>query len=64
MSGLKPQELLQKRDKKSKELNLGKKQLPDSKLIKLMSEHPGVIRRPIIIHKNKAHVGKIDTRKI
>ncbi|NIP62501.1 MAG: arsenate reductase [Nitrosopumilaceae archaeon] len=64
MSGLKPQELLRKRDKKFKELNLDKKQLLDSKLIKLMSEHPGLIRRPIIIHKDKAYVGKVDTRII
>lgn len=64
LSGLKPQELLRKRDKKFKELKLDEKSLPDSRLIKLMAKNPGLIRRPIIISKNKAHVGKVNPREI
>lgn len=64
MTGKKPSELLRKRDKMYKELDLENSKKTDSQIIKLMVKHPGLILRPIIISKNKAYVGKIDAAKI
>jgi len=64
MTGKKPFELLRKRDKIYKEMNLEKNKKTDSELIKLMVKNPGLILRPIIILKNKALVGKIDIKNI
>jgi len=63
LSGKKPREFLRKRDKKFKELDLENMNLPDSQLIKLMVKNPGLIQRPIIISKNRVHVGKLDLKK-
>ena len=64
MTGKKPLELLRKRDKMYKEMDLEKNEKTDSELIKLMVKNPGLILRPIIILKNKALVGKIDIKNI
>ena len=64
MTGKKPFELLRKRDKIYKEMNLEENKKTDLELIKLMVKHPGLILRPIIILKNKALVGKIDIKNI
>jgi len=64
MTGKKPSELLRKRDKVYKEMDLEKNEKTDLELIKLMVKHPGLILRPIIILKNKALVGKIDIKNI
>ena len=64
MTGKKPSELLRKRDKMYKELDLENNKKTDSQLIKLMVKYPGLILRPIIISKNKAYVGKVDASKI
>ncbi len=64
MTGKKPSELLRKRDKTYKEMDLEKNKKTDLELIKLMVKHPGLILRPIIIVKNKALVGKIDIKNI
>ncbi len=64
MTGKKPSELLRKRDKMFKELNLENNKKTDSQIIKLMVKHPGLILRPIVIIKNKAFVGKIDVKSL
>ena len=64
MTGKKPSELLRKRDKMYKELDLENSKKTDSQLIKLMVKYPGLILRPIIITKNKAYVGKIDVKSL
>ncbi|MBA4453712.1 MAG: arsenate reductase [Nitrosopumilaceae archaeon] len=64
MSGKKPTEFLRKRDKMYKELDLENNKKTDAQIIKLMIKYPGLILRPIIISKNKAYVGKVDTTKI
>lgn len=64
MTGKKPAELLRKRDKMYKELDLENKKKTDTQMIKLMVKYPGLILRPIIISKNKAYVGKIDAKNI
>ena len=64
MTGKKPKELLRKRDKTYKEMNLEQNEKTDSEIIKLMVKYPGLILRPIIILKNKAIVGKIEPKEI
>ncbi|MBC8252339.1 MAG: arsenate reductase [Nitrosopumilus sp.] len=64
MTGKKPIELLRKRDKMYKELDLENSKKSDSQIVKLMIKYPGLILRPIVITKNKAFIGKIDAKKI
>ena len=64
MTGKKPQEMLRKRDKMYKELDLENIKKTDIQIIKLMVKHPGLILRPIVITKNKAHVGKLDGKDL
>jgi len=64
MTGKRPIELLRKRDKMYKELDLENKKKTDIQLVKLMVKYPGLILRPIIITKNKAFVGKIDAKNL
>jgi len=64
MTGKRPIELLRKRDKMYKELDLENKKKTDIQLVKLMIKYPGLILRPIIITKNKAFVGKIDVKNL
>ena len=59
-----PSELLRKRDKMFKELNLENNQKTDAQIIKLMVKYPGLILRPIVITKNKAFIGKIDLKNL
>ncbi len=64
IAGKKPSELLRKRDKMYKELDLDNNKKTDDQLIKLMIKYPGLILRPIVIVKNKAFVGKIDVKSL
>ncbi len=64
ISGLSPIEFLRKRDKMYKELNLDNTKYSENGIIKLMIKYPGLIKRPIIIKKNKAQIGKIDIKKL
>ena len=64
MTDKKPFELLRKRDKMYKELELENNKKTDGQIIKLMVKYPGLILRPIIITKNKAIVGKVDLKNI
>ncbi len=64
MTGKKPVELLRKRDKMYKELDLENNKKTDGQLIKLMVKYPGLMLRPIVIIKNKAYVGKINAKNL
>ena len=64
MTGKKPLELLRKRDKMYKELDFESNKKTDNQIIKLMIKYPGLILRPIVIVKNKAHVGKINVKDL
>ena len=64
LSGLSPTEFLRKRDKMYKELDLESNKHSDKDLIAFMVKFPGLIKRPIIIKKNKVHVGKIDAKNL
>ena len=61
ISKQKPSECLRKRDKMYKQLELDKKKKTEKEIIKLMSKNPGLILRPIVIFKNHAYFGKINT---
>jgi arsenate reductase len=52
-ANLKPQDVLRKREKVYKELNL-KEETDEKKLISLLIEHPGLLERPIVEFGNKA----------
>ncbi len=58
MTGKKPKDLLRKRDKMYKELDLDNNKRTDIQIIKLMTKYPGLIMRPIIVKKDKASAGK------
>jgi arsenate reductase (glutaredoxin) len=60
LSKMTPREMLRKKDKMYKQLQLENKKHTDAKLIKYMVEHPGLIKRPIIFTKSDVHVGKIE----
>ena len=62
MTGKKPQEMLRKRDKMYKELDFPNTKRTEIQIIKLMLKYPGLILRPIVITKNKDHIGKIDIK--
>ena len=64
ISQMSPRDFLRKRDKMYKELDLEKNKKSDSEIIKLMVENPGLIKRPIIIKKDKIHVGKIESKNL
>ncbi len=59
-----PQQMLRKRDKMYRELNLENSKKTDSQLIKLMIKHPGLIKRPIIVSEDKIIVGKADLENL
>ena len=64
MIGKKPSELLRKRDKMYKELDLENNKKTENQIIKLIVKHPGLLLRPIIVTKNKAFVGKVDLNNL
>ena len=64
MTGKKPSDLIRKRDKMYKELDLENSKKTDSQIIKLMVKHPGLILRPIIVTGNQAFVGKVDVKNL
>jgi arsenate reductase len=64
VSGMNLIEMLRKRDKMYKELELDGTKRSESEVIKLMVKYPGLIKRPIIIKQNKVIVGKTDVRNL
>ena len=64
MTGKKPLELIRKRDKMYRELDLQNNKKTDNQLIKLMVKYPGLVLRPIMIVKNKIYIGKMDVKNL
>ena len=58
MTGKKPSELIRKRDKMYKQLDLENNKKTEQEIIKLMVKYPGLITRPIIVTQKTAFVGK------
>jgi arsenate reductase (glutaredoxin) len=55
--GLDPHELLSKRSRPYKALGLADREIDDEELIKLMVEHPALIRRPLVVRGDRVVVG-------
>jgi arsenate reductase len=64
LAGIKPRDLIRKKDKMYKELDLDNLKFTDSQIIKILSEYPGLVRRPIIFAKNKVLIGKFDSKEL
>ncbi|HEY8109614.1 MAG: arsenate reductase family protein [Nitrososphaerales archaeon] len=64
LAGIKPRDLIRKKDKMYKELDLDNLKFTDSQIIKILSEYPGLVRRPIIFVKNKVLIGKFDSKEL
>ena len=56
--GISPRGLLRKGEQIYRDLNLGKRELPDDELIDLMVENPDLIQRPIVVRGKKAVLGR------
>ena len=61
--GILPRELLRTGEPVYKELNLGKRELSDDEIIRLMVKHPDLIQRPIVERGERAVLGR-PTEKI
>lgn len=51
--GMKPRELLRKKEEIYKKLKIGNKKYSDNEIIDLMLKHPDLIQRPIVVHGEK-----------
>ena len=56
--GLAPRELLRTGEAVYKELGLGRRELSDDELIRLMAEHPDLVQRPIVERGERAVLGR------
>ncbi len=56
--GISPRELLRTGEAVYRELELGKRERTDEELIRLMSEHPELIQRPIVERGDRAVLGR------
>ncbi len=56
--GMRPRELLRKKETEYKEANLDKPDLSDREIIRAMVKHPRLIERPIVVAGNKAALGR------
>lgn len=58
MLGVSPLDIVRKKESEFKELGLDKKVPADGKLLKLLSENPKLIERPIVVKGKKAVIGR------
>lgn len=56
--GVSPRELLRTGEVVYKELGLGRRELSDDELIRLMAEHPELVQRPIVERGSRAVLGR------
>ena len=56
--GVAPRELLRTGEAVYKELGLGKREVSDDELIRLMAENPDLIQRPIVERGDRAVLGR------
>jgi arsenate reductase (glutaredoxin) len=56
--GLSAREILRKDDPVAKRLGIGKKDFSDEELIALMTKHPDLIQRPIVVLGDEAVLGR------
>ena len=55
---MEPRELLRSSETEYKELGLKDKNITNGKLIEIMSKHPKLIERPIVVSNGKAVIGR------
>ena len=55
---LHPRDILRKEEPVARRLGLCKKVLPDDALLDLMTQHPDLIQRPIVVRGNQATLGR------
>ncbi|HET8807919.1 MAG TPA: arsenate reductase (glutaredoxin) [Methylophaga sp.] len=53
-----PRQLLRKTEAEYKELGLNNAELSDAELLEIMSQHPKLIERPIVVKNGKARIGR------
>ncbi|TWU20472.1 Arsenate reductase [Novipirellula galeiformis] len=58
MLGIKPEQLVRKKEKLFAELQLGDKSLSDNEWLATLAAHPKLIERPIVVHNQKAAIGR------
>lgn len=56
--GISARQLLRKNEAEYKTLGLSNKDLSDEQLLAIMSEHPKLIERPIVVKNGKARLGR------
>ena len=56
--GLRPRALLRTSEAVYKQLGLGKRELSDDEIIRLMVEHPDLLQRPIVERGERAVLGR------
>ena len=56
--GLKPRELLRTKEPEYKAAGLNNPELSDAEIMRAMVDHPKLIERPIVVHGNKAMLGR------
>lgn len=56
--GMEPRALMRRDEDEYRELQLDRAELSREQLIAAMVEHPRLIQRPIVIHGNKAAIGR------
>jgi arsenate reductase (glutaredoxin) len=55
--GMQPSELLSRRSKAYKDLGLADREITEQELLVLMTEHPTLLRRPIVVARGESVVG-------
>lgn len=58
MLGIAPRALLRTKEAEYKQLKLDSPTLTDTQIIHAMVQHPKLIERPIVVHNNKAALGR------
>lgn len=56
--GVSPRELLRTKEQLYRDLELGRREVSDDELIRLMAEHPDLIQRPIVERGDRAVLGR------
>lgn len=56
--GMKPRELLRKKEPEYKEAGLDDPKLSDAALLRALHEYPKLMERPIVVANNKAAIGR------
>lgn len=56
--GISPRDLLRRGEAEYKELGLNNPAISDQELFEIMSDHPKLIERPIVIQGNQARLGR------